>query len=365
MLRFDVLLTLSVEFGELRQFLRLDIAATANSSVPSPAVLSSTSNTTAYSTPQKPNPTLDDFSSLNLTPQEMFELEEELKASGSTSSLFHPDPTSNKNHSFASDSPESTIRHKAIPTSPLNFSKSRSIGKTTIEDGEKVTRIPALEGVDKPLAEGSRDELDGIELTEEETRQLLRDLGLDDEIDAEAMHEGQSNEEPEEVDKLTSKTDTYSSTSHAYDAPPPIISSKRPATSKSESEHQAPPIFASSTSIEGPSGAHLSAPLSTIEPLHLSATEVTHLKESTRPDSSIVVEDRSTGVIPRIEERRVVDVSAARPTSISTVKEVKDLKATLNHDQGDTGAASTTLRPVGQDMDERHPGELKGEGGFL
>lgn len=372
----EVEVILRVEFGELRQFLRLDPASTGSSSTPLPAVLSPTSNTAtpAYSTPQKPNPTLDDFSSLNLTPQEMFELEEELKAPGSTSSLFKPD-TSDKNHSFISDSPESTIRHKAIPISPLNFSKNKSIGKTTIEDGEKVTRIPALEGVDKPLAEGTRDELDGIELTEEETRQLLRDLGLEDENDSEDILEAQSHdvaiEEPQKIENTTS-IPNRSPKSNAYTALPSSVSSAKPSLSSPPSETQAPTITSSSTSIEGPSGAQLSAPLSTIEPLHLSAQEVSQLKESTPLDSVIVVEEQSAGNMARsadkVEESRVLEEPATvRPASIatSTVKEIKDLKTALNHDRGDTGVASSTLLPVGLDMDERNTAEVKGEGGFL
>lgn len=236
---------------------------------------------------------------------------------------------------FISDSPEaewSSKKYTPIQVNPLSFSRSRisDIGR---DKDEIIERKSALPEVKVPLGDiragGGRDDFDGIELTEEEARQLLRDLGLDDET---------------EEDQTTKEE----------------VISTSPSQESIELES-----LSKSTSVEG--GASLSAPLSEVEELHHSPAQLVSTASTIPTGSKLEVEPisqfeidalktaklRSTSSNSTEEKEEEIESNRGQERRVSSVEQVQELKKSLNKDVGDTGNGSSSIPVVGKDMDEK------------
>ncbi|KAJ8293750.1 hypothetical protein OF846_003019 [Rhodotorula toruloides] len=336
----------AVEFGELRQFLRLDSPAaplpastSGSSAAPSDSTPSAQPSTTFTSHPSaptssKPKPSIDDFADLNLSASELAELAREIEAGETFSSALTPstssalDSTASKGgegggFSFAS----SATQHfdpVHSPTEPLKL--------------EKVNFVRPLP--DRPLHQaGEADELEGIEgldeVGEDELEKLAREL---EEMDAEFRRKKENRlsatkgEEPPVPDKSDS----------GLDDPPLPSKPLPPLTSPSNLK----PDLASKTTIEGDGGASLSAPLVEIEPLRLSGREKASLMADEAP--------REVEVQPVSElEKHVAETplpstdgaddargALGRPTS---TREAEAIKASLNGGQRGRGESNAAL----------------------
>ncbi|GAA5902048.1 hypothetical protein JCM5296_007563 [Sporobolomyces johnsonii] len=300
----------AVEFGELRQFLRLDTpslppssassisapspapAAVAPSHSPLPPSASSSSSpaSTADSHP-KPQATLDDFADLDLTESELEELAREISRGDTFSSGLASSPDSTRpGYDFST-----TQRFEPIPqTQPLRF--------------EKVNFTRPLP--DRPLAsEVVKDELEGIdaeELDMDELEKLARELE-EEEMERRRLRDAQGDtgrgvQPPPlpEKDSMATKEPPLPRKDHDLAMPlshPEAASSPSPAqpsapeSSTPTTERAAPstgttpalgpsadpssstsPTAAldSQTSVSGLGGASLSAPISEIDKLRLS-----------------------------------------------------------------------------------------------
>ncbi|KAI5481607.1 hypothetical protein MNV49_002833 [Pseudohyphozyma bogoriensis] len=157
----------AVEFGELRQFLRLDKPAAAppastNSTTPNP----STSSTTAASL----DSILDEFSDLNLTPAELASLEAELASSEHYSSPgYHPS--------------SSDFSHTFTPTAPLSFGPGKNTVSVSGKGKDRVEVVRASGAGRIADTEPVELDLEGLGLSEEEARKIAKELGLlDDDV---------------------------------------------------------------------------------------------------------------------------------------------------------------------------------------
>ncbi|KAK4694259.1 hypothetical protein P7C70_g8767, partial [Phenoliferia sp. Uapishka_3] len=365
--------------------------------------------------------TLDDFSSLDLTTSELASLEAELSATSSKGF------DSSKSTGFGTSR---DFNYDLTPTKPLSFGK-----KSKGPDGEEVEYRKALPG-DKL---GETDPWDGIELTEEEARNLARELGLEDDepvlVDKEKKEVEKEEGEKAEVEKelpppppvaATLATETKpeelmastTSSSELPDIPPPQqdpipqstpepdtppppakpssptlatppppvsvapppeqtsvaeleteSTTESPLESTSELAPKAPlspkTTLLSTTSLEGPGGASLSAPIAEVEKLNLSAEDV---EELVNPDEEaptvleiepvstfekrVVAEAKAGKSISEEGERRESGKEAMEEEGGSGKKEVEKLKEVLNGDMGDTGTQSQQVPVLGvEDMD--------------
>ncbi|KAL8277628.1 hypothetical protein RQP46_009901 [Phenoliferia psychrophenolica] len=372
----------AVEFGELRQFLRLDQVASSPAPAPTP--------THATAAP------IDEFASLDLTAEELASLETSptFASSGFNSTRGTEDGTS---RAFTFEA-----------TKPLSF--SRGPKKSAEEDVKYVRALPG----DRPLAQDARDDWAdlGVEMSEEEANALARELGLDDPLPEELAAAPVEEKEEERVAErkevpppvveplATPPVDDPPAPSTTIEAEPepeiaprprtpiedlvvepeptlpsPIPAVELPTTSTSDeplptpstssppssdtnpsppSEASLPPAeaLAQTTSLPGPGGAALSAPLANVEALHLSPSEVSSLTTSP-PPTTLEIEPVSAF------ERNVVAAAAAysasstveEPTPTaetpSSVQDVAVLKGELNIDMGDTGKSSKQVPVVG------------------
>ncbi|GAA6011854.1 hypothetical protein JCM10207_004267 [Rhodosporidiobolus poonsookiae] len=249
----------AVEFGELRQFLRLDAPASApEASAPTSAPAAAPAPTADSASPpsSRPIPTLDDFADLDLTEQELAALAREIAAgdsfsSGLGSSSTHPGQA----YDFSS-----TQRFDPVfaPTAPLRL--------------EKVTFQRPLP--DRPLASDvARDELDGIdqgELDEGALEALARELEAE-EVERRRLRDAQGE--------------------GAGVEPPPV-----PEKKSDGEEPEVPPKdglaegeggeASKAISVEGAGGAALSAPVEEVAALRLSPSAAADLAST--PTSSRV-----------------------------------------------------------------------------
>ncbi|GAA5868341.1 hypothetical protein JCM1840_005649 [Sporobolomyces johnsonii] len=302
----------AVEFGELRQFLRLDTpslppssassisapsptpAAVAPSHSPLPPSVSSSSSpaSTADSHP-KPQATLDDFADLDLTESELEELAREISRGDTFSSgLGSSSDSMRTGYDFST-----TQRFEPIPqTQPLRFEKvnftrplpDRPLASEVVED--------ELEGID--AEELDMDELEKLarELEEEEMeRRRLRDAQGDTgrgvqppplpEKESMAPKEPPMPRKDHDLATPLSHPEAASSPSPAQPSAPESSTptTERPAPSPPtettpalgpsadpSSSTSPTAAFDSQTSVSGLGGASLSAPLSEIDNLHLS-----------------------------------------------------------------------------------------------
>ncbi|GAA5956984.1 hypothetical protein JCM3765_006660 [Sporobolomyces pararoseus] len=284
----------AVEFGELRQFLRLDVAQppppTSSSAVPSSASDSAPSSTdphtiTTRTPPPPPKPSLDDFADLDLTEAELAELAREISNNDTFSSgLVNP----GQDHSY--DFSDATRRFEGS-TAPLKI--------------EKINFTRPLP--DRPLASDVvRDELEGIDqgdLDIDELEKLAKEL------------------EAEELERRRLRDAQIESGSRGIE-PPPL-----PSKNEEEDEEEEPSAVetsnlpkevAESTAVEGMGGASLSAPLAEIEKLHISTTspEPGDLGNKTLTLESPLKEDPA--LTPKFEDDPLETSDAPPPPSSSS-----------------------------------------------
>ncbi|BGP01115.1 hypothetical protein RTG_02834 [Rhodotorula toruloides ATCC 204091] len=352
----------AVEFGELRQFLRLDSPAApppasnpASSAAPSDSTPSAQppASRPSGSTSSKFKTSIDDFADLNLSPSELAELAREIEAgetfssalTPSTSSALDADGQGGEGGGFSFTS-SATQRFDPVhsPTEPLKL--------------EKVSFVRPLP--DRPLHQaGTRaDELEGIEgldeVGEDELEKLAREL---EEMDAEFRRKkaNRLSATKEEKPPMPDKSDS------GLDDPPLPSKPLPPLTSPSNLA----PDLASKTTIEGDGGASLSAPLVEIEPLRLSGREKARLEAEWGP--------REVQVQPVSElEKHVADTplpstdgddargATGRPTS---TREAEAIKASLNGGQGDEASQMShfgveDMQPQTQGQRERGRDEV-------
>ncbi|GAA5822321.1 hypothetical protein JCM3770_001570 [Rhodotorula araucariae] len=238
----------AVEFGELRQFLRLDAPAPPpstgpTSAVPAPATDGGAATSACADTQAKP--ALDDFASLSLTPSELEELAREIAAGETFSSglgTLSPSHRSGGGGGGALDfgmHATRTVEPVLAPTAPLHLERVRF-----------ERPLP-----DRPLAsDPSWDGLEGIDTAlvgEDELEALAREL----EAEAGAATK---------VEAVAERTRAIESaplpTQHAADAEP--ASPSRPIMPADG--------VAAATTLEGAGGAALSAPLAEVSALRLS-----------------------------------------------------------------------------------------------
>ncbi|BGP33250.1 hypothetical protein JCM10296v2_005044 [Rhodotorula toruloides] len=328
----------AVEFGELRQFLRLDSPAapppastSSSSAAPADSATSahvSTSSDLPPSAPtsSKPKPSIDDFADLNLSPSEAAELAREIEA-GETFSSALTHSTSSALDSTASHRGEgggfsftsSATQHfdpVHPPTEPLKL--------------EKVNFVRPLP--DQPLHQaGTReDELEGIEgldeVGEDELEKLAREL---EEMDAEFRRKKANRLSATKgaAPPVPDKTDS------GLDDPPLPTKPLPPLTSPSNLKSD----LASKTAIEGDGGASLSAPLVEIEPLRLSGREKASLKAEEAPKEvqiqpiSELEKQVAETPLPSTDDHNARG-ALGRPTS---TREAEAIKASLNGGQGE------------------------------
>ncbi|GAA5889498.1 hypothetical protein JCM6882_007051 [Rhodosporidiobolus microsporus] len=280
----------AVEFGELRQFLRLDSSAppppatapaaaqppsapSSNAAPPAAAAAASTSPD-----PSRAAPTLDDFADLDLTDAELAELARELAhgetfSSGLVGSSHDP---SRQGYDFSS----ATQRFEPVfaPTQPLKF--------------EKVNFQRALP--DRPLASDVvRDELDGIdegELGEDELEKLARELEAEENERRrlrDAQGEDQRGVEPPPLPEKKPSDDGVDREPR-LPAKDGVSSPSRRGSQQKEGEQTKSPL-AEATSVEGAGGAALSAPLAEVDQLRLSDDTVADLKADLPSSTTVSV----------------------------------------------------------------------------
>lgn len=318
-----------VEFGELRQFLRLDGSAPSPSvaSQPAPAAASAapsggetTGAAASSSAAAAPKPSLDDFASLSLSPSELDELAREI-ASGSTfssglGSLSPPggDGDSRAPLNFAHAT--RTIEPVLPPTAPLAF--------------ERVNFTRPLP--DRPLAsDAPRDELEGIEtdgVGEDELEKLARELEAEEEEEERRRRAGAAVEPPPLPEKETDPN-------KAADPPVPP---KLPAE------------LAGATAVGGAGGAALSAPLVEVETLVLSPREAASLAVPPSPGGA-TLEVQPVSALERAaplptegdEEASASSRDADGPRT--TRREADEIKKELNLEGARGGAAKVSEMP--------------------
>ncbi|BGP25703.1 hypothetical protein Rt10032_c06g2882 [Rhodotorula toruloides] len=315
----------AVEFGELRQFLRLDSPAApppsvSTSSAPSdPASFTEASNTSSRpsaSTSANPKPSIDDFADLNLSPTELAELAREIEAGETFSSALTPSTSSalgtgaeGKEGGGFSFTSSATQHFDPVhsPTEPLKL--------------EKVNFVRPLP--DRPLhrAGEAGNELEGIEgldeVGEDDLEKLAREL---EEMDAEFQRKKEK--------RVSAKPPVPDKSDSGSDDPPLPAKPLPPLTSPSNLSSD----LASKTTVEGDGGACLSAPLVQIEPLRLSAREKASLKVDEAPTKvdvqpvSALEKHVAETLLPTNDATNQAQ-QAGRPTS---TREVEAIKASLN-----------------------------------
>ncbi|SCV74904.1 BQ2448_7933 [Microbotryum intermedium] len=249
----------AVEFGELRQFLRLDEPTTST-------------QTTTEATPPPPPPssekpttlkaTVDDFASLSLTESELAQLEQEF-SSNPTLSLPEakpPSPASRSSHGFA------TQVHNVMPLNLHRTDKDAQgnrIEYCRVGDHQRPLRMDPSQDLQV---------LEGVE--EDELEKLAREL--------------EREEEEERAERDRSARSAMSKTR----APPPPpkdevtlpsrVEKETPSTPKEEpklpsSEPSELSNLIPVDSVEGDGGAGLSKPIDQVQKLELSRDQVDEL----------------------------------------------------------------------------------------
>ncbi|GAA5971115.1 hypothetical protein JCM21900_004570 [Sporobolomyces salmonicolor] len=380
----------AVEFGELRQFLRLDTpslppssassifvasptpaaAASSHSPLPPSASSSSSPASTADSHP-KPQATLDDFADLDLTESELEELAREISRGETFSSgLGSSHDSTGAGYDFSM-----TQRFEPIPqTQPLRFEKvnftrplpDRPLASEIVKD--------ELEGID--AEELDMDELEKLakELEEEEIkRRRLRDAqgdtGWGDRPPPLPEKQAAAEKEPPAPQK-DRDLPTPSSQPEAARSPSPARSSA-PESSAPTTERPTPspptettpalvrsadpssltsPTAAldSQTSVSGLGGASLSAPMSDIDKLRLADDDADDDDDARR---LVAGEGQTLQVAPVSALERQLGEEAKTPTS---------------HEEVLSNEVGVAVRPAsGETVDEvpsrprSHPAEVQ------
>lgn len=290
----------AVEYGELRQFLRLDSTSSASAAAPAQA---------ATTTPT-PTPTTKidetEFDSLNLSPSELASL------SSTTSSDF---PCSSND--IYTPTPSTSSSYTYVPTLPLSFKKSDT-GKG-LERHQVISAGPERKIKD----DAKRDEelIDGLGLSEEEARALARELGLVHEDQEDLIQYLSINGSTPTADKKEGKLNTEK------------------ASIEKEGQEEVEDKIEEQTSVSGAGGAELSTSVEKVEQqLQLSPLDVAHLKLAIRESGTTL--DVAGGPTP--SQIKTADVekplplvlddapaSSSEKHSTSTVKEVAQVKIEL------------------------------------
>ncbi|GAA5982459.1 hypothetical protein JCM11641_006122 [Rhodosporidiobolus odoratus] len=315
----------AVEFGELRQFLRLDAPAQpASSSAPAAPVLSSAEpSQPTPSSPSRSKPSLDDFTSLDLTPSELAELERELAAGETFSSGLGSSASNHKPYDFST-----TQRFEPVfaPTAPLKF--------------EKVNFTRPLP--DRPLAsEVVKDELEGIdteEIAEDELDKLARELEAEEEERRrlrDAQGEAGRGVEPPPLPEKVENGETTQPEVPRKDAGKPEGS------------------VGQATSVEGAGGAELSAPIEEVEKLKLSEDTVASIASDIPSSGKVDVEPSATATTSVCSPQPSNDATSSppRPQSRTSPRDAATLKAELHKAvSASDDADPEKLRAVGGSM---------------
>ncbi|GJN90014.1 hypothetical protein Rhopal_003009-T1 [Rhodotorula paludigena] len=281
----------AVEFGELRQFLRLDsdpipppptapppdlTASAASSHRPSPA----SSTHSEAGSPRQAAPSLDDFASLNLSPSELAELAREIQSGETFSSgLGSLSPWTGPNVATSASGAQqgydfgttATRRIEPVfsPTAPLRL--------------EKVNFTRPLP--DRPLASDvARDELAGIDLdaeglNEDALEKLVREMEAEEEERRrlrDAQGDGSRGVEPPPLPEKEPDQ-------HEEPALPSKPAEEDTAKEDSAKEDSAKDDIARQTAVENDGGAELSAPIAEVQALRLSPSEKEELAKDALP----------------------------------------------------------------------------------
>ncbi|GAA6020557.1 hypothetical protein JCM11491_000795 [Sporobolomyces phaffii] len=299
----------AVEFGELRQFLRLDsppppppVAPNPTPSDPNPLPVPP-STVTTRTPPPPPKPSLDDFADLDLSEAELAALAREISA-GETFSSGLGSASSQLDAGF--DFSHATRRFDGGATAPLRMAK--------------VNFARALP--DRPLASDvARDELEGIdqgELDLDELERFAKELEAD-ELERRRLRDAQAGAGARGVD------------------PPPLpekeLTPSPPVPEKSEGQEEEdkgvressspsslPKDVAESTSVEGMGGASLSAPLAEVEQLRISTVSPSDVATRTLTLESPVQEESAPSPKFADPPASLPDRAATPPPAPSTAK---------------------------------------------
>ncbi|GAA5895442.1 uncharacterized protein JCM6883_001511 [Sporobolomyces salmoneus] len=308
----------AVEFGELRQFLRLDApppppSATKPVDTPSPTVEATptASTVTTGTPPPPPKPSLDDFADLDLTESELAELAREISNNDTFSSGLVSNPGQDHSYDFS-------------------HATRRFEGSTASLKIEKINFTRALP--DRPLASDVvRDELEGIEqgdLDIDELEQLAKEL------------------EAEEMERRRLR-DAQTNTGSRGVEPPPLPAKKEEDVVETST---LPKEVAESTAVEGMGGASLSAPLAEIEKLNISTTspEPGDLGNKTLTLESPIKEESAPS--PKFADTVPLDATdaPAPPSSSSTATTPKSLFSSVTEvfTPSSSSSVSTTAGQV-------------------
>ncbi|GAA5905761.1 hypothetical protein JCM8208_000888 [Rhodotorula glutinis] len=323
----------AVEFGELRQFLRLDAPPATSSAAP--AAAAPVDETPTDSTSAAARPSIDDFASLSLSPSELDELAREI-ASGSTfsSGLGTLTPLDAPNAPAAAPLNFShatrTIEPVLPPTAPLKF--------------ERVNFTRPLP--DRPLASDvARDELEGIEtgdLGEDELDKLARELEEEEEERRRLRDaQGPTRVEPPPLPEKPASVEPAAVAATTKLADPPV-------------PPKLPADLAGATAVGGAGGAALSAPLVDVATLRLSPHEQATLASPPSPGgATLEVQPVSAleraGPLPEQEEEEEEEARAAKGAAggatRTSKREADEIRAELNLEGARGGPARVSEMP--------------------
>ncbi|SCZ87848.1 BZ3500_MvSof-1268-A1-R1_Chr2-3g05316 [Microbotryum saponariae] len=296
----------AVEFGELRQFLRLD---------------EHTSSTTTETTPPPPPPssekpsslkaTVDDFASLSLTETELAQLSQEL-SSNQTLSLPEAEPpslTSRSSHGFA------TQVHDVMP---LNLHRSdkdaegNRIEYRRVGDHQRPLRIDASQDLSV---------LDGVE--EDELEKLARELEMEEEEEQRVQRVGGKVEAP----SPPPKDEVPLSLQVEKETPPTPKEEIRNPTENSEPSTSTSTNFVPVDSVGGDGGAGLSKPLEQVQELDLSSDQVDELL------STQDTEKKEIEVLQPTEFEKSAIEATKLEKQHGSVQEGEDLNGTVGEEE--------------------------------
>ncbi|SGZ21118.1 BQ5605_C021g09335 [Microbotryum silenes-dioicae] len=326
----------AVEFGELRQFLRLDehTSSTTTEGTPPPPPPSS----------EKPNSlkaTVDDFASLSLTETELAQLSQEL-SSNQTFSLPEAEPpslTSRSSHGFA------TQVHNVMP---LNLHRSdkdaegNRIEYRRVGDHQRPLRIDANQDLSV---------LDGVE--EVELEKLARELEME--------------EEEERAQRVGGKGTGLGKVEAPSPAPkdevrlPPLqVEKDTPPTPKEEirnpTENSEPLTltnFVPVDSVGGDGGAGLSKPLDQVQKLDLSPDQVDELL------STQDKEKKEIEVLQPTELEKTALEATKFKEQHGSVQEEDDLNGTVGEEEkAEPKSSRDEVDKLKKDLKEGNTGDL-------
>ncbi|KAK4055877.1 hypothetical protein OIO90_003134 [Microbotryomycetes sp. JL221] len=271
----------AVEFGELRQFLKLD--------APPPPPPEKGPSLPASPLPDAINgvrrASIDDFAALDLSPEELKQLQNELERNDTFSSGLVEDDKPTAPKTFMS-----TIHHAV---KPLRFTRKDP------STGDKINVVRPLGN--RPLASDPTKDFEGLdELNDKELEALARELELEDEGHKQAQ------EAVRDKDKQ---------------GLPPLPKGVKP------------PALVGSTSVAGDGGASLSQPIQHVEKLSLSPDELKDLEQVASSGPQALELEHPSEFEERLIKEAKVAASSPEPEDNgsvidrrSTISEIKALK---------------------------------------